>query len=158
MEKAPKSFLGRLIVLVLFCAVVGYFAVAIVGSVVTDLYGGPPANASGELDARERTWCIRTIVGLRDELENQVTVEMQRPGRAGDPFARWREWEAQWTARYEAGKGRCVGFGNTALDRGYERLASLHHGYTAAVDAVIATRSQVAPGLVESLAELKKQR
>ena len=64
-----------LVVLLLFSSVVAYFGVAIVGSIVTDLYGAPPTTAPGTLDARERTWCIRALVDLRDELEGKVTLD-----------------------------------------------------------------------------------
>jgi hypothetical protein len=157
-EKRKKSVVGRIIVLVLFSVVVAYFGIAIFGSIVTHLYGSPPAEDADTLGLRERTWCIRTIVGLRDELEGQVTLEMQHPKREGDPAARWELWKDGWHDKLTTATERCVGVGNATLDRAYNRLAQLEAGYAAAVDGMIRTRTGVSPGLQEALSQLKKQR
>ena len=158
MAKRPKSLVGRLIVFVLFGSVVAYFGIAIFGSIVTDLYGQPPPDDTSNLGLRERTWCIRGIIGLRDELEGQVTLELQHPRRDGDPYARWRVWNEGWQDKLSTGRIRCVGIGNQPLDRAFERLTALHIGYTEGVEAMIKTRAEVANGLQESLRALKKQR
>ena len=153
-----KSLVGRIVVFVAFSAVVAYFTVAIFGSIINHLYGGPPPDETGSLGMRERTWCIRSIVGLRDELEGQVTLEMQHPKREGDPAARWQLWKEGWQSKLTHARGRCFGAGNATLDRAFDRLTELETGYATAVDGMIQTRAGVSPGLQEALSQLKKQR
>jgi hypothetical protein len=159
-EKKPRSVLGRMVVIGLFTVVVGYFSFAIFGSIISQLYGQPPVeqDAAGDLDQRERTWCVRSIVGLRDELEGQVTLELQHPKREGDPAARWTLWRSGWHAKLATAHSRCVGAGNTTLDHAYQQLAELEVGYGVAVDRVILTRTDISAGLQEALSHLKKQR
>jgi hypothetical protein len=156
----PRSVLGRIAVISLFTLVVGYFSFAIFGSIVSQLYGRPPVeqDAAGDLDPRERTWCVRSIVGLRDEIEGQVTLELQHPKREGDPAARWTLWRSGWRAKLATARGRCVGAGHTTLDHAYQQLAELEIGYGTAVDRVIRTRTEISAGLQEALSHLKKQR
>jgi len=157
-EAKTKSVVGRIIVILTFSAVVAYFGIAIFGSIVTHLYGAPPPADSTSLGLRERTWCIRTIVGLRDELEGQVTLELQHPRRDGDPAARWHLWKGGWQNKLTTAKSRCVGVGNATLDRAYQQLSQLESGYAGAVDGMIRTRAGVSPGLQEALSQLKQQR
>jgi hypothetical protein len=159
-EKQPRSVFGRIAVIGLFTVVVGYFSFAIFGSIIGQLYGRPPVeqDAAGDLNLRERTWCVRSIVGLRDELEGQVTLELQHPKREGDPAARWTLWRSGWRAKLATARGRCVGAGHTTLDHAYEQLAELEVGYGAAVDSVIRTRTHTSAGLQEALSQLKGQR
>lgn len=156
--KRTRSVAGRAVVFLLFFVVVAYFGTAIFGSIINQLYGKPPPESNGELGLRERTWCIRTIVGLRDELEGQVTLEMQHPKREGDPAARFRLWQEGWQAKLDRARDRCVDAGNKALDRAYQQLTELERGYGASVERMIQTRARVAPQLQDSLAELKAQR
>jgi hypothetical protein len=145
-------------VFVTFGAVVAYFSFAIFGSIISHLYAKPPPDDHSSLGVRERTWCVRTIVGLRDELEGQVTLELQHPRREGDPAARWLLWKSGWQNKLATAKSRCVGVGNAMLDRAYDQLSQLESGYAAAVDGMIRTRAGVSPGLQEALSQLKKQR
>lgn len=153
-----KSLLGRSIVIALFCAVLVYVSIAVFGSMFMQLYGKAPPQDSNTLGVRERTWCVRTIVGLRDELEGQVTLELQHPKREGDPAARWALWKSGWHNKLTMATQRCVGVGNTLLDGAYAQLAQLETGYADAVDSMIRTRTGVCPKLQEGLSQLKRQR
>ncbi|OGQ80952.1 MAG: hypothetical protein A2289_12290 [Deltaproteobacteria bacterium RIFOXYA12_FULL_58_15] len=156
MTERKKSILGRVIVITLFATVVVYFATAILGSVFSHLYGKPPPQGQATvMGTQERTWCIRRLVGLRDELEGQVTLELHHPKREGDPFSRWQLWNEGWRDKLGTAETRCVGFGTSNLDRAYERLTDLHAGYEAAITTMIRTRTQVGVSLQESLQQLK---
>ena len=157
MATRKRSFIGRLIVISLFGAVCTYMAAAIVGSVVSDLYGSPPPSQATGLSVRERTWCIRGLGGLRDELQSQVTHELLYPLREGDPFARWNLWHAAWQEKLRTARGRCVGTGNDALDRGFVLLDEMDAGYTSAVRQVTTTRTELAPILKETIQALRQQ-
>ncbi len=153
-----KSRLGRGIVASVFAAVVAYFAVAILGSILVDLYGKPPPENTGELAAADRAWCVRTIVGLRDELDSEVTFIQHQPIATADPQQRWQAWTEEWVDHLTLAQGRCVGLGNPMLDRAYERLAALHAGYALAVESALRTRREVLPELQQAIDQLKRQR
>ena len=152
-----KSATGRLVVYAAFLAVVIYVGIALVGSIVTEVYGRPPPGNVGSLAKAERTWCIRAVVDLRDELEGKVTLELQHPSRDADPFARWRGFEGKWVERLDTAKTRCAADGNPAMDAAFGTLVALHAGYLGVVEQMITTRSTAAGRLEDSLGVLKKQ-
>lgn len=157
MSAAPRRRPGRALVYAVFSIVVAYFAVALVGSIVTEIYGGPPPDHLGSGTRAERTWCIREVVDLRDEIEGKVTLELQHGSRDADPFARWRTFESAWLARMDAARTRCAAADNAALDEAFGNLTALHGGYVAGVDQMITTRTTAARKLADSLSVLKKQ-
>jgi hypothetical protein len=152
-----KSFAGRLLVASLFVTVMLYFGVAVIGSIVVDLYGRPPPAEGTSMTVKERTWCIRNLVGLRDELEGEVTFQLQRARTKAEPMARWNDWDAEWQRTLAAARGRCVNAGNLVLNQAYDRLMSLHVGYAAAVSAAIDARASAALRFDESLQQLRDQ-
>ena len=154
---AKKSARGRTIVYSVFLGIVVYVAIALVGSIVTEIYGRPPPASVGSLDRAERTWCIRALVDLRDELEGKVTLELQHPSRDPDPFERWHAFDAKWVDRFEVSRTRCGAAGNEAMDGGFGNLLALHAGYVAVVSEMITARSTAAIRLGDSLTILKKQ-
>ncbi len=152
-----KSPRGRAVAYALYFGVAGYFIVAMVGSVVTEIYGSPPpANVSNAARA-ERTWCTRALVDLRDELEGKVALELQRPNDTGAPLARWQGTNDKWQEHFQAARSRCVGIGNVALDQGYASLLELHLGYAQVVTEVSAARHGPAARLSDAIGNLKKQ-
>lgn len=157
MAERKRSFIGRLIVFTVFTVFCGYMVVAIFGSIISDLYGSPPPPQAAGLSVRERTWCIRSLGGLRDEMHSQVTHELLYPVREGDPFARWNLWHAAWKERLERAKNRCVGTGNSTLDQGYAILGDMHAAYVSAVEQVTRTRAEVAPKLKDTIQTLRRQ-
>jgi hypothetical protein len=152
-----KSARGRAVVYSLFLGVVIYAVIALIGSIVTEIYGRPPPGTVGSLSRAERTWCIRAIVDLREELEGKVTLELQRPTREPDPFDRWRSFDSKWAERLDASRTRCAAAGNPALDEALGNLVALHGGYVSVVEQMITTRSTAAAKLGDSLGVLKKQ-
>jgi hypothetical protein len=157
LAERKRSFVGRLIVISVFTVFSGYMVAAIFGSVISDLYGSPPPTQATGLSVRERTWCIRSLGSLRDELQGQVTHELLYPVREGDPLARWKLWHAAWVQRLQAARFRCVGTGNGMLDRGYAVLTQMHEGYVSAVEQVTRTRAELAPELKETIQALRQQ-
>ncbi len=150
---SPKNRAGRAVVILLFAAIAGYFGVALFGSILNQLYGAPPVH-EGRLSRADRTWCLRALVGLRDEIEGQAALELQHPRREGDAFARWRTWEPVWRAKLASAQGRCTG-SDQALDQAYTSLGELHAGYAQAIERLIHARSEVADKLKTSLKALR---
>ncbi|MBI3179058.1 MAG: hypothetical protein HYZ27_05315 [Deltaproteobacteria bacterium] len=150
---SEKSTLGRIVVIAVYALIAGYFSVAILGSIVNQLYGKPPAH-EGKLTQADRTWCLRALVGLRDEIEGQAALELQHPRREGDAFARWRLWEQAWIGKLSAARARCTG-SDATLDQAYASLSELHASYAQAIERMIHARSEVADKLKVSLEALR---
>jgi hypothetical protein len=157
LAERKRSPVGRLIVFTLFALFCGYLVAAIFAGIISDLYSGPPPQQAAGLSVRERTWCVRGLGRLRDELESQVTHELLYPIREGHPLARWNLWHGAWAQRLETAMGRCAGMGNDTLDQGYGVLTQMHEGYVAAVEQVATTRTEVAPELNETIQALRQQ-
>lgn len=155
--KRETSWFGRIVVFSAFGAVVLYFTVALFGSILANLYGEPPSAHAGVLRLSERNWCIRALVGLRDELEGQVTLELQHPRREGAPLSRWHLWDAGWRLKLATARSRCEGSGNDAMDQAFAMVSELHDGYDATVNGVTTARTGPAEGLRQALQELKQQ-
>ena len=145
-SRSPRSPLGRGIVLVLFGALIGWSAWAILGSVIVDLYGKPPSAGTTELDLSDRMWCIRRLAGLRDELQGRVTFEARTPPSRIDPLSRWQGWNQKWLADFDGARSRCA-LSESQLTSSYTRLAQLHAGYAEATVAIIRTRAEIGPQL-----------
>ena len=67
-----RSKTGRLIVGMLYAAFMVYGFVAVLGSLVRQLYGGPPPSPEDTMSRREHAWCVSQMAGLRDDLEEHV--------------------------------------------------------------------------------------
>ena len=157
MAERKRSIVGRLVVFSMYGAFCLYVALAIIGSVVTDLYGKPPPSQSTGLSLREKTWCIRNLGGLRDELQGQVKHELLHPVREGDPYARWNLWHEGWKEKFRTARGRCEGTGNETLDHGYHTLERMDESYSTAVMQVAQTESEIAPALKNTIQALRLQ-
>lgn len=152
-----RSVLGRIIVFSIFYGAIGLAAVATVGSIAADLYGKPPEAHSGPLTVRERNKCIGKVVGLRKELEGQVTLELTHPMRSENPFGRWNLWLAGWVDKLNMARAGCAGTGNQPLDDAFAGLEEMRVGYTRAVEQFVRTRSETATRLDGTLQQLRWQ-
>ncbi|MBI5509242.1 MAG: hypothetical protein HY903_10865 [Deltaproteobacteria bacterium] len=157
MGERQTSRRGRAVIYAAFLGVLTYLSIAIIGSIVTEIYGRPPPPNLGRLSRPERTWCIRSLVDLKDELEGKVTLQLQRVAHGADPFERWRTFEGRWNERLAEARQRCVGNEVLVLDQGYAELEALYAGYAAVVDSMIKTQIGPATRLGEALGSLKKQ-
>lgn len=158
MRRSRNQIIGRTIVFVLFGSSLAYCIVAVIGSVAFQLFGqAPPLHPDDvALGHKERTWCVRRIVGLRDELERHVNLELQRPKIKKDPFLRWQTWEQGWLDDVSLAHDRCVNLSEQTLDQAFVQLNAMHVDYQLAVKRIIQTRTQASVDLQESLRILKK--
>ena len=106
---------------------------------------------------RERNKCIGKVVGLRKELEGQVTLELTHPFRSENPYGRWNLWLAGWSDKLNQARAGCVGTGNQPLDNAYAGLEEMRVGYTQAVEQFTRTRSETAARLDGSVQQLRWQ-
>lgn len=143
-----RSVLGRGIVFALYGTVAGYLAIVTMGGLFTGLYGKPPSpGPAGQLTEKELAWCSRTLVALRDELDSQVAIELERPPRDGDPEARWRRFQKQWLDTYTPAQSRCGADPSSALTTAFGELGTLGQSYDDVVVRLTRTRSSLATRL-----------
>ena len=146
--RPEKSALGRAIVFTAFGIAAGYIAVVVIGGVVVGLYGGPPAPApEGALAQKEQAWCSRALVSLRDELDSQVAIELERTPRHGDPQARWLAFQEQWRRSYAPAREHCEDQRNGPLGPAFAQLGALDEAYDDVVLRLTHARSSVATAL-----------
>lgn len=138
--------LGRTLVYVAFACATLYVPAAIFKSVLASLYGGAPVSGAASA-AAQRDWCARSLVGLRDELEGQVTSLLQYPRLPGSPLERWRMWEESWTERMHEASRRCAGEVDGGLAQAYGQLERLHEAYATGVFTILKARAELAPPL-----------
>jgi hypothetical protein len=136
---------GRLSVLAVFAVVAGYILVSCITSVLLALYGKPPHMHGGALQTEDRSYCVRTLVALRDELELEVTNVAQPPKPRVDAGARWAAWDATFHQRFDEARLRCAQ--DDELSSAYERLAAMYDNYAGAAGKILATRTEIAPQL-----------
>ena len=148
---AERSFWGRVFVLGPFWGVSAYVALAIIGSLVTTLYGGAPtfAQSDAAARARQREWCLRTLVTLHDELESEVTHALTRIPEP--PLERFTTFEERWQGELELAAARCGTELEPAIADAYAKLRSLHQGYAAGVTQLMRTRHDVGGALTDRL-------
>ena len=137
--------IGRLSVLALFSLVAGYVIITCIASVVLALYGKPPHMHGGALEAQDRGYCVRTLVALRDELEQEVTNVAQPPKRGVDAGARWQTFDSSFHQRFDEARARCAK--DADIDSAYDRLAVMDDAYTKAAANILETRAVIAPQL-----------
>jgi hypothetical protein len=158
-----RSFWGRLFVMGLFWGIFSYAVGSLVVSVVTTLYGRPPAPyADAASQAKRREWCLRTLAGLRDELESEVSLELTRAATPTAPLGRFEAFDERWTAELEDAAFRCDSSIAPAMADAYATLRTLHQGYAEAVVRVVQTRTETGKALAEQVksltAELRPER
>ncbi len=152
-----RSFWGRVVVLGLFWGLTAYAAVAVVASVVLSLFGHPPIHSGDALGrARERGWCLRTLAGLRDELESEVTNELTYRVLQ-DRHGRFGAFEERWQAELEQAASRCDASIEPEMADAYARLRALNQGYSEALTKLVRTREESGAALTESLRELTRE-
>ncbi len=145
------SHTGRTLITTLFVLFAGYCVVAVVGSMLRDLYAQPPPPAPSGLSPAERSWCTRRIAGLKNELESRASQFLQKTEPAH--IARWAAWHSAWSADLEEVRSRCSGE-EPSLSNAYERLQALHDLYAAAVDGVMRARTEIADQMNQLLERL----
>ncbi len=151
---AKRSFWGRVVVLGFFWGLTAYAAVAVVASVVLSLFGHPPMHSGDALGrARERAWCLRTLAGLRDELESEVTSELTYR-ELQSAHGRFGAFEERWQGDFEQAASRCDASVEPEMADAYARLRDLNHGYAEALGKLVRTREESGAALSESLREL----
>lgn len=155
-QPKERSFWGRLVVLGSFWGVAAWAGLAVIGSLVVTLYGRPPAvSSSDELaHTRQRAWCVRTLVGLRDELEGEVNHELTHPAQAGPPLARFQQWSEDWQNRFEEAAALCHAGFEPAMADAYAKLRGLHQGHLDALTLMARTRTDIGRPLNETVHEL----
>jgi hypothetical protein len=135
-----KSRAGRLVVIGIFALLLGYAFVAVVGSMLKDLYADPPPAATSGLTHQERQWCTRRIQGLKNELESRATQFLQKPEPA--LFPRWEKWHTAWKEQLVEARSHCSGQ-DASLSGAYERLEEVHTLYANAVEGVMRARTEL---------------
>ncbi len=110
---------GRMLVIAGFTVFAGYLVVSVLTSVVMSLYGKPPSAHAGALSEDDRNYCVRTLVSLRDELEEEITLVAQPPKPRIDAKAHWETWNASFRERFDDARGRCV-HDDAGMEHAYE--------------------------------------
>lgn len=145
--------IGRWFAIALFSVTGGWILVACITSVVMALYSKPPTMHGGALEGSDRNYCVRTIVGLRDELEVELT-NVAQPVKPGiDAGARWSTWDGSFHKRFDEARARCAQ--DDQLDGAYDRLAVMYESYARAAGNILQTRATVAPQLADVVELLK---
>ncbi len=146
---ARKSRFGRLFVQLVFWIVTGYGVVAVLGSIVTDLYGKPPATGSSQaaFAAKQRTWCLRTLIALRDELDSELRYELGRPSNKP---TRWADFSKGWQASLDNATTRCSG-ADPLLTEAYSDLRAAYGSYQRGLGEVEQGRLQLYDQLAHNL-------
>lgn len=138
---------GRLVIYAVFILFAGYILTSVLTSVFLALYGNPPSTLDGGFSAEERSYCVRTLVGLRDELEQEVTNVAQPPRPRIDAKERWQTWDVSFHERFNSAQSRCTR--DDRFDRAYESLGSMYDGYAIAAKRIIEVREGVAPQVAD---------
>jgi hypothetical protein len=131
-----------------FWGIAVYVAVAIIGSVVTTLYGRPPALAGGDPTgrARQQEWCLRSLVGLHDQLKSEVTRTLMRNDER--PMAvRFEIFDENWQQDFETAASRCGAELDPAVADAYTNLRALHQGYALGIAQLAHTRDDLGSAL-----------
>ncbi|MEZ0313235.1 MAG: hypothetical protein ACAI38_15795 [Myxococcota bacterium] len=143
----PFRRTGRLVVFSLFAVVASYILISVIASVFLALYGKPPTLDDGAFGADDRSYCVRTLVGLRDELEQEVTNVAQPPKPRIDAKARWQAWDATYHERMSTARARCSQ--DDGIEHAFEKLAAMYDGYASAARRIIEVRATVAPAVAD---------
>lgn len=137
--------IGRMSVLAVFSVAAFWILASCITSVLLALYGKPPTMHGGTLEASDRNYCVRTLVGLRDELEQEVTNAAQPPKPQIDAKARWATFDANFHKRFDEARARCGQ--DQQIETAYERLAAMYEAYARAASNILETRATLAPQL-----------
>jgi hypothetical protein len=143
----PFRRTGRWVVFSLFAVTASYILISVLASVFLALYGKPPTLDDGAFGADDRGYCVRTLVALRDELEQEVTNVAQPPKPRVDAKARWQAWDATFHERMSTGRARCSQ--DEGIEHAFEKLAAMYEGYAGAARRIIEVRMTVAPALAD---------
>jgi hypothetical protein len=154
-----RSRAGRLVVYTVFWTFASAVTLAVLGSVAFNLYGRPPTAGSSEetFAKRHRTWCIRTLVGLRDELELEVTHELAYPAGGRPPMTRWNGWVGDWQARLDDATVRCSTGQDREMSDAYQQLRRLFDGYQNGVTQIAESRQGMARTLDDVVQRLSQK-
>lgn len=151
MSGPPPSPWGRRIVLGVFLAFAGSGGAVLFGNVLWQLYAAPPP-LSREIPRKQARWCVQQLTGLRADLENRLTFELQNPHRGGS-LARWQNWSVRWQERFATASERCAPrdsrFGNA-----YQTLEEIRDTYATGLEAVVRGRSALNRDLNTAMTEL----
>lgn len=159
MSDAPEPRfrrIGRMIPVAGFAVAAVYILGTILTSVFLGIYGRPPSLDDGVFGAEDRGYCVRTLVGLRDELEQEVTFVAQPPKPRVDAQARWQAWDASFHDRFNEAQSRCVR--DEGFERAYDHLAAMYKGYAGAATRIIEVRATIAPAVADVVELLRDDR
>jgi hypothetical protein len=129
--------------------------ITVLASVLLALYGKPPSLHDGIFSAEDRNYCVRTLVALRDELEQEVTFVAQPPKPRIDTQARWETWNASFHERFHEAQARCMH--DAGLEHAFDSLASMYDGYAGAATRIIEVRTTIAPAVADVVELLRDQ-
>jgi hypothetical protein len=155
-ERTERSLFGRVVVFGLFWAALVYVCVAIFGSILVSLYGRPPVHGRSDVvwRAKQRTWCLTHLGGLRDDLEAQVTRELSLPP-ASPPAGRWEAWRGAWELELQEATASCTRGDDPAMSDAYEQLRALYQSYCRGVAEIVYSRNELLQALDRSLGQLR---
>ena len=150
----PPRFqkLGRTIVLVTFLSVLIALIVALAGSILTDLFG-PPPSAENAIFYREKSWCVRRLSGLRDELSARFVFEAGRLPDAPPPKTPHAEWQRKWQGKYEEAEQGCM-HNSQDLKTAFLLLGTLRKDYQGIIEQLAQTSRRTNNSLSHSIKAL----
>jgi hypothetical protein len=158
-QPRERSFWGRLVVMGVFWGVFAYGVIALYVSIATTLYGRPPAGGGDDVaKVRQEQWCLRTLVGLRDELEAEVNHELARAFSTAEvPPARFPAFEERWQSDFEDAASRCDTRVDPVMADAYALLRTMHHEYAESATRILHTRADTDRQLAEKIKALTGQ-
>lgn len=128
-DRPAQSRLGRRIVLIAYCLIFGPIGLTIAGSIIADLYGKPPPASSANTQAREQRWCARTIVGLKEDMEHELTLALEPTLRRDEQAQRWNNWHTNAGEQLHVVFDKCSRLGEGTFNQDLQALRELHQNY-----------------------------
>lgn len=158
-QPRERSFWGRLVVMGGFWGIFAYGVIALYVSIATTLYGRPPAGGGDDsAKLRQQQWCLRTLVGLRDELEAEVNHELSRAFSTAEvPPGRFPAFEERWQADFEDAAARCDTSVDPAMADAYGLLRTMHHELSESATIILRVRAETDRQLADKIRALTGQ-
>ncbi|MBN1960170.1 MAG: hypothetical protein JW841_04430 [Deltaproteobacteria bacterium] len=143
-NQKERSFWGRVFILGPFWSLCIYTFVVIFGSMLTTLYGRPPAFDTLDEIARVQAhnWCLRQLVNLRDQLESEVTHTLSR-AHAFFVKERLNSFEQKWNQDFEIAAAKCGSEINPEIADAFINLRMMKQDYSEGIAKLIHARKDV---------------
>lgn len=149
MSQPEQSRLGqRLIAVPLGCGVL-YLATTVFGSLIADLYGGPPSAAKEEDTQAHVGWCYMHLSDLAQELVRGLVIDLEGTVRTAPAE------NTAWYRAHERISGRCRNTGHEDLDAAHDALNDLRQRVSAARDDLAHARAAFALKLNRTVRTLR---